>query len=114
MNTFAIKIDHQLNNDNLLNGRFFFGNSFQSAPATVGELTPANGPADMFNSVTNPTRVALVGFVWNATLSSGTLLETRFGYTAFRRRSTSTTRSIQRPSASTPARSTQPILGCQP
>ena len=80
MNTFAIKIDHQLNSNNLLNGRFFFGNSFQSAPATVGELTPANGPADMFNSVTNPTRVALVGFVWNATLSSGTLLETRFGY----------------------------------
>jgi outer membrane receptor protein involved in Fe transport len=80
MNTFAVKVDHQLNGNNLLNGRFFFGNSFQSAPAFVGELTPANGPADMFNSVTDPTRVALIGFVWNSTLSSRTLLETRFGY----------------------------------
>src|SRR5215472_1793591 len=39
MNTFAIKVDHQVNANNLVNGRFFFGNSFQSAPATVGELT---------------------------------------------------------------------------
>src|SRR5262249_49824932 len=50
MNTFSVKIDHQANPNNLINGRFFFGNSFQSAPATVGELTPANGPQDMFNS----------------------------------------------------------------
>jgi hypothetical protein len=34
----------------------------------------------MFNTVTNPTRVALVGFVWNSTLSSHALLETRLGY----------------------------------
>jgi hypothetical protein len=80
MNTFSLKVDHQLNPSNLINGRFFFGNSFQSAPATVGELTPANGPADMFNSVTDPTRVALIGGVWNSTLSSRSLLEVRFGY----------------------------------
>jgi len=80
MNTFSFKVDHQLNSNNLINGRFFFGNSFQSAPATVGELTPANGPADMFNSVTDPTRVALVGFVWNSTLSDRSLLQVRFGY----------------------------------
>src|SRR5206468_11067046 len=52
MNTFSVKIDHQLNPGNLVNGRFVSGNSFQSAPAFVGELTPANGPIDMFNSVT--------------------------------------------------------------
>lgn len=80
MNTFSLKIDHQVNPNNLVNGRFFFGNSFQSAPAFVGELTPANGPADMFNSVTDPTRVALIGFVWNSTLSSKSLLQVRFGY----------------------------------
>jgi hypothetical protein len=80
MSTFSVKVDHQLNQNNLLNGRFFFGTSYQSAPAFVGELTAANGPADMFNSVTDPTRVMLAGFVWNATLSNTTLLETRFGY----------------------------------
>jgi hypothetical protein len=80
MNTFSVKVDHQLNANNLVNGRFFFGNSFQSAPAFVGELTPANGPADMFNSVTDPTRVALVGFVWNSTLSQRSFLQMRFGY----------------------------------
>jgi hypothetical protein len=80
MNTFSVKVDHQINSSNLINGRFFFGNSYQSAPATVGELTPANGPADMFNSVTDPTRVALVGFVWNSTLSDRSLLQVRFGY----------------------------------
>ncbi len=80
MNTFSVKIDHQLNAQNLINGRVFYGSSFQSAPAFVGELTPASGPNDMFNSVTDPTRVALVGFVWNSTRSDRTLLETRFGF----------------------------------
>ncbi|PYR00143.1 MAG: hypothetical protein DMF94_18815 [Acidobacteria bacterium] len=80
MSTFSVKVDHQVNARNLVNGRFFFGNSYQSAPAFVGELTPANGPQDMFNSVTDPTRIALAGFVWNSTLSSRSLLQVRFGY----------------------------------
>jgi outer membrane receptor protein involved in Fe transport len=80
MSTFSAKVDHQLNQNNLINGRFFWGTSYQSAPAFSGELVPANGPVDMFNSVTDPTRVMLAGFVWNATLSNTTLLETRFGY----------------------------------
>jgi len=80
MNTFSVKLDHQVNTKNLVNGRFFFGNSYQSAPAFVGQLTPANGPADMFNSVTDPTRVALVGVVWNSTMSDRSLLQLRFGY----------------------------------
>lgn len=82
MNTFAIKIDHQLNTNNLINGRIFYGRSFQSAPAFVGELTPAAGvgPTDMFNSVTNPTAGTLMGLVWNSTLSTTTFLETRFGF----------------------------------
>jgi hypothetical protein len=80
MNTLSAKIDHQLTSNNLVNGRIFWGSSFQSAPAFVGELTAANGPADMFNSVTDPTAVLLAGFVWNSTISSHTLLETRFGF----------------------------------
>jgi hypothetical protein len=80
MNTFGVKIDHQLTHNNLVNGRFFWGSSFQSAPASRNELTPANGPHDFFNTVTNPTRVALLGAVWNSTLSSHALLETRLGY----------------------------------
>ncbi|HEV3058317.1 MAG TPA: TonB-dependent receptor [Vicinamibacterales bacterium] len=80
MNTFSGKIDRQMNANNLINGRFFWGSSLQSAPASSSALTPANGPADMFNSVTDPTRVMLAGFVWNSTISSHTLLETRFGF----------------------------------
>lgn len=41
---------------------------------------PPGGPVDLFNSVADPTRVALVGLVWNSTLSNTTLLETRFGF----------------------------------
>jgi hypothetical protein len=80
MNTFSAKVDHKLNTNNLVNGRLFYGRSYQSAPAFVGELTPANGPADMFNSVTDPTAIALAGLVWNSTLSSTSFLQVRFGY----------------------------------
>jgi hypothetical protein len=81
MSTFSVKIDHQLNPSNLINERVFFGNNYQSAPAgNSGEIVPPGGPVDLFNSVADPTRVALVGLVWNSTLSNRTLLETRFGY----------------------------------
>jgi hypothetical protein len=83
MNTFSGKIDHKLNTNNQLSGRLFYGQSFQSAPATVGELTPANGPADMFNSVTDPTRAMLAGVVLTSTLSDRRLLEVRLGYNRF-------------------------------
>src|SRR5262245_31196622 len=80
MNTFSLKIDHQVSAKNLVNGRLFYGRSYQSAPAFVGELTPANGPQDMFNSVTDPTAIALVGLVWNSTVSDRSFLTVRFGY----------------------------------
>jgi len=81
MSTFSVKVDHQLNPSALVNERLFFGTNYQSAPANnSGEIIPPNGPVDMFNSVADPTRVALVGLVWNSTLSNNTLLETRFGY----------------------------------
>ena len=84
MNTFSVKVDHNLNANNLINGRVFYGRNFQSAPAgNSGEIVPPNGPVDMFNSVTDPTVASLAGFVWNSTLSDRTLLETRVGFNLF-------------------------------
>ena len=84
MNTFAIKVDHHLNQNNTISGRYFFGQSDQSAPAFVGTLNPAgNNPADMFNSVAKPSTVNIGGLIWNSTLSPNTILETRFGYSSF-------------------------------
>src|SRR5262245_29734241 len=84
MNTFSVKVDHNLNANNLINGRVFYGRNYQSAPAgNSGEIVPPNGPVDMFNSVTDPTVASLAGFVWNSTLSDRTLLETRVGFNLF-------------------------------
>jgi Carboxypeptidase regulatory-like domain/TonB-dependent Receptor Plug Domain len=86
MNTFSVKVDHQLNASNLVNERVFYGRSYQNAPAgNSGEIVPpsAVGPVDMFNSVTDPTLAALTGLVWNSTISNRTLLETRFGLNYF-------------------------------
>src|SRR5947207_5505346 len=84
MDTFSIKLDHRFNSNNLINGRFFYGYTNQSAPAgNTGEIVPpaSVGPADMFNTVIDPPqKTALIGLVWNSTLSSHTLLETRMGY----------------------------------
>ncbi|MBW8867095.1 MAG: TonB-dependent receptor [Acidobacteria bacterium] len=86
MNTFSVKLDHQINPSNLINERVFYGRNFQSAPAgNSGEIVPPSsiGPIDMFNSVTDPTVASLLGVVWNSTLSDHTLLETRVGFNLF-------------------------------
>jgi hypothetical protein len=86
MNTFSVKVDQQLNSSNLVNERVFYGRSYQSAPAgNSGEIVPPGdaGPVDLFNSVTDPTLAALVGVVWNSTLSNRALLETRVGFNYF-------------------------------
>ena len=110
MNTFSIKIDHQLNTNNLINGRVFYGRSYQSAPAgNSGEIVSPNQPVDLFNSVTDPTTAALAGLVWNSTLSDHTVLEARVGYQPLlepdRRQQQHRSRV---PRASTPGRSTPP------
>jgi hypothetical protein len=84
MNTFSVKVDHQLNDKNLINGRVFYGRSFQSSPSgNSGEIVSPNQPVDLFNSVTDPTTAALAGVVWNSTLSNRSLLEVRFGFNRF-------------------------------
>src|SRR5262245_26032161 len=43
MNTFSVKVDHQLNQNNLINERVFYGRSYQSAPAgNSGEIVSPN------------------------------------------------------------------------
>src|SRR5436190_15503338 len=84
MSTYSLKLDHQLNANNLINERVFYGRSFQSAPSgNSGEIVSPNQPVDLYNSVTDPTAAALVGVVWNSTISNRTLLETRFGFNYF-------------------------------
>ena len=115
MNTFSVKVDHQLNSSNLINERVFWGSNFQSAPAgNSGEIIPPNGPIDMFNSVTDPTIAALVGVVWNSTISNHTLLETRFGFNLLLPddRAEQQDRS-EGSSASTPVRSTPKTSACR-
>ena len=115
MNTFSVKVDHQLNASNLHQRARLLRTELISRrpPGNSGEIVPPNGPVDMFNSVTDPTAVALAGVVWNSTLSNRTLLETRFGIQLLsRRRSSRTTRSIPRASASTPGRSMPPTSAC--
>lgn len=82
----SFKLDHRLNDSNQLALRYFFGISFQSAPAFTGTLTPPPdaGPPDMFNSVLDPkTKAQLLGFTWTSTLSPSQILETRVGWTQF-------------------------------
>ena len=71
MNGFSLKIDHKVNQNHSVSGRYFFGDSLQSAPAQTGELTPPApyGP-DLFNSVA-PTRAQLGGLSWTWIISSG-------------------------------------------
>ena len=115
MNTFSVKLDHQLNASNLINERVFYGSNFQSAPAgNSGEIVPPNGPIDMFNSVdrSDDRRAGRRRLELDA-------LEPDAARNAVRLQplladaSSRTTRSIRRRSASTPARSTRQISACR-
>jgi hypothetical protein len=79
-----MKIDQQLNAKNLLNGRVFYGRSYQSAPAgNSGEIVSPNQPVDLFNSVHRSDTASLAGLVWDSTLSDHAVLEARVGYNRF-------------------------------
>jgi len=73
-----IKIDHQINKDNLLTGRYYLGDSDQSFPlALVG-----GGALPNYNTVT-PTRVQLVSISYVTTLSPSIISEARLGWNRF-------------------------------
>ncbi len=83
--SFIVKIDHKLTEKDQLSGRYYFGDSVQSAPQFGYQLPPppsSDFSPDLFNSVA-PSRPQLVGVNWTHTISPNKILETRFGYTRF-------------------------------
>jgi hypothetical protein len=73
-----VKIDHSFNNNNLLTGRYYIGDSDQSFPLALvgGGLVPG------FNTAT-PTRVQLVSLSYVSTISPAIINEARLGWNRF-------------------------------
>ena len=72
------KVDHNFNPNNLLTGRYYFGDSDQSFP--FAQL--AAGILPGFNTVT-PTRVQLVSLSWVRVVNSSQVNEARLGWNRF-------------------------------
>jgi len=72
------KVDHNFNPNNLLTGRYYFGDSDQSFPFAqlAGGLLPG------FNTIT-PTRVQLVSLSYVKVMSSNRVNEARLGWNRF-------------------------------
>ena len=73
------KIDHSFNPNNLLTGRYFYGDSKQSFPLA---LTASGGQLPGFNTYT-PTRVQLVSLSYVHTFGGNKINEARFGWNRF-------------------------------
>jgi len=73
-----IKIDHQINKDNLLTGRYYIGDSDQSFPLAL----TGGGSLPNYNTIT-PTRVQLVSISYVTTLSPSAINEARVGWNRF-------------------------------
>ena len=73
-----VKVDHNINKDNLLTGRYYFGDSTQSFPLALsgGGLVPG------YNTYT-PTRVQLVSISFVSVLSPTVVNEARLGWNRF-------------------------------
>jgi hypothetical protein len=73
-----IKVDHNINKNNLLTGRYYFGDSSQSFPLalTGGGLLPG------YNTAV-PTRVQLVSISYVSTVSATSVNEARLGWNRF-------------------------------
>src|SRR5262249_14362892 len=72
------KVDHNFNSNNLLTGRYYFGDSDQSFPFAqlAGGLLPG------FNTVT-PTRVQLVSLSYVKVINANQVNEARLGWNRF-------------------------------
>jgi hypothetical protein len=79
LTSFIAKIDHSINTNNTLTGRYFFGDSLQSFPLA---LTASGGQLPGFNTVT-PTRVQLVSISYTHTIGSNKVNELRYGWNRF-------------------------------
>jgi outer membrane receptor protein involved in Fe transport len=74
-----VKIDYNLNTNNQISGRYFFGNSHQSFPLGVG------GGNNLPNTNTDaPIRTQLVSLSWVKTVSPEKVNEARFGWNRYR------------------------------
>ncbi|MGA3196768.1 MAG: TonB-dependent receptor [Terriglobales bacterium] len=73
------KIDHSFDTNNLLSGRYFYGDSVQSFPLA---LTASGGQLPGFNTYT-PTRVQLVSLSYVHTFGSNKVNEIRYGWNRF-------------------------------
>ena len=79
LTSFIAKVDQNFNADNILTGRYFFGDSVQSFPLA---LTASGGQLPGFNTYT-PTRVQLVSISYVHTLGSNKVNELRYGWNRF-------------------------------
>ena len=73
------KVDHNFNQNNILTGRYFFGDSKQSFPLA---LTASGGQLPGFNTYT-PTRVQLVSISYVHVFSPTQVNEVRVGWNRF-------------------------------
>ena len=78
VDSFIGKLDHNFNQNNLLTGRYYFGDSDQSFPLALqaGGITPG------FNTVT-PTRVQLVSLSYVKVVNDSQVNEARLGWNRF-------------------------------
>jgi hypothetical protein len=74
-----VKLDHSINANNILSGRYFYSSSDQSFPLA---LSPTGGQLPGGNTVT-PTRVHLVSLSLVSSLSANKVNEARFGWNRF-------------------------------
>ena len=79
LSSLIAKIDQNFNQNNILTGRYFFGDSTQAFP--LG-LTASGGQLPGFNTVT-PTRVQLVSISYVHTFGSNKVNELRYGWNRF-------------------------------
>jgi len=73
------KIDQNFNQNNILTGRYFFGDSTQSFPLA---LTASGGQLPGFNTIT-PTRVQLISLSYVHTIGANKVNEVRYGWNRF-------------------------------
>jgi hypothetical protein len=79
LTSFIAKIDHSINTNNNLTGRYFFGDSIQSFPLA---LTASGGQLPGFNTFT-PTRLQLVSISYTRTIGANKINELRYGWNRF-------------------------------
>ncbi len=79
LTSFIAKIDHSFNVNNMITGRYFFGDSVQSFPLA---LTASGGQLPGFNTYT-PTRVQLVSLSYVHTIGANKVNELRYGWNRF-------------------------------